>query len=281
MKPYTITVDASEEYPEVLDIQDAMQQVQDYFNLITDHTQTNVVWKLSSATTMSPFTVTGEPVDLRTRAGGYGLIQEHIGKVRQGLERLHAGEDVGPDFPEEKREVATSLLQRNLNGIGITQFSFGENDPIVEFDKQTARRAINVLERKDDELYQYIFGSFSRREIGSIEGEIVDVATDNNEPAIHVEDRITGRIIPCRVDKSIQHEIERRLTAADVWERRHVRINGELNYDYTGKLIRIFRGRISFLELVDKPIDDIHDPSFTEGLSPQDYLDSLWGFDDG
>ena len=139
MKPYTITVDASKEHPEILDIQDAMQQVIDYFDLITDDTQQHVIWKLSSARTMSPFTVTGEPVDLRTKAGGYGLIQDHVTKIREGLQRLQAGEDVGPDFPEEKRNVAVNLLMRNVNGIGTTLLSFAENDPVVEFDQQTAR----------------------------------------------------------------------------------------------------------------------------------------------
>ncbi len=253
-----------------------MQQVIDYFDLITDDTQQHVIWKLSSARTMSPFTVTGEPVDLRTKAGGYGLIQDHVTKIRAGLQRLQAGEDVGPDFPEEKRNVAVNLLMRNVNGIGTTLLSFGENDPVVEFDQPTAKRSIKVMEGKDDELYRYLFGSFSRREMGSMEGEIVDVATDNNEPAIHVEDSLTGRTIPCRVAKEVQHDIERRLTAAHVWEKRRVRINGELNYDHTGKLIRIFGGRIFFVESVDVSVDDIHDPDFTEGLSPREYLGTLW-----
>ncbi len=253
-----------------------MQQVLDYFDLITDQTQTNVIWKLTSARTSSPFTVTGEPVDLRTNAGGYGLIRDHVNTVRKGLERLRAGENIGPDFPEEKRDVAVSLLKRNLNGIGTTQLSFGDDDPIIEFDQKTAERSINLIERKDDDLYRYLFASFSRREIGSMEGEIVDVGTDNNEPAIHVIDNLTGRTISCRIDKDLQQEIERKLTAADVWKKRRVRINGELNYDYTGKLIRIFKGRIFFIETVETSIDDLHDPNFTEGISPRKYIDRLW-----
>lgn len=277
MSPFKITVVASSDHPDSLDVRDAMQQVRDYFDLMTDDgCEAAVFWKLTSVSMQSPLTVIGEPIDMRTNAGAYGLIREHVNRVRQGLEHLRAGEDFGPDFPQEKRDTAIGLLRRNLNGIGSTHMSFGDDTEGLEIDRQTAVRSLNIIDNRDEELYEYLFGSFARREIGSIDGLILDVGTDNDEPAIHVEDSLTHRRISCRVSEEDRRAIQHNLTAADVWERRRVRIQGQLNYDATGRLIRLYEGKIRFLEIKDVSLDHLHDPDFTGGLSPQEYLDRLW-----
>ena len=252
---------------------DAMQQVRDYFDLLTDQGQSHIVWRLTSATTQSPLTVEAEPYDQRTQAGGYGAIAPHVAKVREGLQRLEAGEDFGPDFPDEKREVAIELVKRNLNGIGNTEFFFGHSGQQVQLDQQIARRALTAIEGGEDSLYEYLYGTFARREAGSIEGQILDVGTDSEEPAVHIEEDLSGRRISCRIDEKIRQDIERRLTAADVWDKRRVRVRGELNYDADGKLIRLYEGQIAFIEPVAVSVDDLYDPEFTEGLEPRDYLD--------
>ena len=254
---------------------DAMQQVRDYFDLLTDQGQDHIVWRLTSATTQSPLTVEAEPYDQRTKAGGYGAIAPHVAKVREGLERLEAGEDLGPDFPDEKREVAISLLERNLNGIGRTKIFFGHGGQQVQLDQQIARRALTAIEGGEDALHEYLYGTFARREAGSIEGQILDVGTDSEEPAVHIVEHLSGRRISCRINKEIRHDIERRLTAAHVWDKHRIRIRGVLNYDADGRLIRLYDGRIAFIEPVDVSVDDLHDPEFTEGLEPSEYLERL------
>ena len=55
----SITVQASSAHPDILSVQDAMQQVLDFFELLTpeDARETKFVWKLNIASTNSPFTV--------------------------------------------------------------------------------------------------------------------------------------------------------------------------------------------------------------------------------
>lgn len=252
-----------------------MQQVRDYFELMTDQGQSHIVWRLTSANMQSPFTVEAEPYDERTQAGGYSAIEPHVTRVQEGLTRLAAGEDPGPDFPDEKRDVAIDLLKRNLNGIGNTELFFGHVSQQVRLNQQIAKRALSVIEGEDDAVYDYLYGTFARREAGSIEGTILDVGTDSEAPAVHIEETLSGRRISCRIDEELRPEIERQLTAAEVWDRRRIRVRGVLNYDADGKLVRLYEGRIVFVEPVDVSIDDLHDPGFTEGLDPSEYLERL------
>ena len=62
MKPKKITVEPSADHPDILNIRDAMQQVIDYFDLLTDQNDSNVVWSLVRASTNSPFTAEGYPI---------------------------------------------------------------------------------------------------------------------------------------------------------------------------------------------------------------------------
>ena len=59
-------------------MQDALQQVLDFFNLLTDDSNPNVEWRLTLASTNSPLTVEGEPVDMRTYAGAFGAVKDRI-----------------------------------------------------------------------------------------------------------------------------------------------------------------------------------------------------------
>ena len=271
-----ITVSAPKNHPNILDIREAMRQVLEYFDLMTDQGNNNVVWNLTSARTSSPLTVTGETVDLRTSAGGVNAIRDHVNKMRRGLERLRAGEEFDSDFPEEKRAVVANLLRRNTNGIGTTQLFFDDEETVIEFDQPSAKRSLNIIENRRDDLHEYLFSGFARREIGSIEGVIVDVGTDNDEPAIHLEDNLTGRRISCRFDNEASRRLEGSLKAEDVWNKRRVRVHGEINYDVNGKIIRLYEGQLEFIKDIDVKIDELFDPDFTGGIAPREYLDRLW-----
>ena len=275
MKALKITVSASRDHLDVLDVRDAMQQVQDYFDLMTDSNLRDVVWKLVSASAASPLTVEGVPVDLRTNVSATGLIGPHVKKIKTGLTRLRAGKDPGSGFPKEKQDTTVRMLQRNLNGIGTTALTFDDADARVDFDRETARRALDVIKGREDALYSYLFQTFARREVGSVEGIIVDLGTDYEEPAIHLLEKKSGREIWCRMDKEGLPELGRTITAGDVWRHRNVRIRGELKYDANGNLTRVFNGTIRFVDPKDVSIADLHDPDFTGGLPACEYLDRL------
>ena len=276
MTTLKITIAAPKDRPNILDVQQAMRQVLEYFDLMTDQGNTDVVWNLTSAHTSSPFTVTGEPVDLRTGAGGVSAIRDHVNTMRRGLERLRNGEEFDTDFPAEKRVVVANLLRRNTNGIGTTTLSFDDDEAAIEFDQPSANRSLDIIEDRQDDIHEYLFSSFARREIGSIEGVIVDVGTDSDEPAIHLEDALTGRRISCRFDSEASRRLEGSLKAKDVWKKRRVRVQGKVNYDASGKIIRLYEGQLEFIEHTDIEIEELFDPDFTGGMAPREYLDRLW-----
>lgn len=43
----------------------------------------------------------------------------------------------------------------------------------------------------------------------------------------------------------------------------------------TEKIVRVYDGRIAFIETKDSKIRDIRDPDFTGGLSAYEYIDRL------
>lgn len=275
MEPKKITVQASAEHPEVLDVRDAMRQVLDYFDLLTDQGMPTVVWNLTFASTNSPFTAEGTPVDLRTKAAAYGLVAAHVERVERGIRKMARGEPVDQDFPTEKREAAQRLLKRNLNGIGETRISVTGFDAPVIIHRESARRALEMMQGTGDTVYDYLFGSFARKEVGSVEGRIVDLGTDYDEPKITLKEHRTGREIPCRISKDAHDEIAGMLTAGDVWQHRRVRVRGILNFDADGKLGRVFDGRISYITPKETKVSDLHDADFTGGLPAYEYLDRL------
>lgn len=274
MTPKKITVEAPTDHPEVLDVKEAMQQVIDYFDLLTEHGQSNIVWNLVFASTNSPFTAEATPVDLRTKAPAFGQVRDYVAVVERGLVRLQEGLTLDEEFPSEKREVAKRIFKRNLNGIGRTVIDFGESN-FLEISPRQAERSLAAMNGEDDEEYDYLFGTFSRKEFGSIEGRIVDLSTDYEEPSIKLKEHRSGREIQCRISNDARDEIENSLTAGDVWTHRRARVRGMINYDPNGKIVRVYDGRIAFIETKDSKISDLRDPGFTGGLPAYEYIDKL------
>ncbi len=231
MKPKEITVEASPDRQGVLDIRDAMRQVMDYFELLTGRDQTHIVWNLVFASTNSPFTAKGAPIDIRTNAPAYGEVRDHVTAIKRGFARLQEGKPLDDDFPEEKRDITKQILKRNLNGIGRTAVDFGDNT-VYEFGPRQAERSLAVIDGLDDEEYDYLFSTFSRKELGSIEGRIVDVGTDYDEPSIKLREHRSGREIQCRISTGARDEIETTLTAGDVWTHRRARVRGIVITDH-------------------------------------------------
>lgn len=274
MKSKKIIVEASQDHPGILDVRDAMQQVMDYFDLLTDRGQSDIVWNLVFASTNSPFTAEGEPFDLRTKAPAFGHVQDYVAVIERGLSRLKVGEPLDNDFPPEKRGIAKRILERNLNGIGRTIIPIGD-DAVYEIRPRQAEKSLAAINGKDDDEYDYLFSTFSRKEFGSIEGRIVDLSTDYDEPSIKIKEHRSGREIQCRISDEARDEIKNSLTAEDVWTHRRARVRGIINYDPNGKITRVYDGRIAFIKIKEATMSDLRDPDFTGGLPAYEYIDRL------
>jgi len=270
----TFTVEPSDTHHDVLTIQDAFQQAIDFFNLLTDDANPNVVWKLEMASTNTPFRCQGEPVDVRTWAGANALVEARVEIVERNFRRIAEGKDFDEAFPREKLDTARRLLRRNTNGVGRTKAAFSEKTAPVEISQQTAKQYFERLESPIS-LHSYLFSRTSRREVGSLEGRIVDIGTDYDAPAVQLREHNTDRLIWCRIRPEKAEEIGQEIRAGDAWNHRRVRIHGTLNYDSNGNVLRLIDGTISYIDVPAVDLDRLEDKDFTEGYSPSEYLDRL------
>jgi len=270
-----ITIEASPEHPEILTVQDALQQVLDFFNLLTDDSDPNVEWKLTLASTNSPLTVQGEPVDMRTYAGAFGAVEDRVAIVQRNFERVAHGLNFDDSFPKEKLVAAKRILKRNTNGIGVTSARFSNEESPVVIAAATARNYFSQVEAPAQSLHSYLFSRTSRREQGSIEGRIASIGTDYGNPALRLIEHKSGREISCQIDHASADELADRIKAKDAWDKRRVRIRGTLNYGDDGKVFRVVGGSIAFINPAEVDIGSLADDTFTEGDSVHDYLNRL------
>ena len=269
------TVEPSEAHHEILTVQDAFQQAIDFFDLLTDDADTHVVWKLEMASTNSPFTCEGEPVDIRTWAAAYNHVEERVNIVERNFQRIAEGKDFDDEFPREKLETARRLLRRNMNGVGLTRASFSEDAEAVVVSQQTSKRYFEDVLRPAESLHSYLFSSTARHEIGSLEGRIVEIGTDYDAPALQIKEHNTGRAIWCRVSVEKAQDIGSEMKANDAWNHRRVRVSGTLNYDNDGNILRVLNGTFTYIDVAPTDLDKLEDREFTEGYSPSHYLDLL------
>ena len=275
MKPLRVTVEPSAKHPEVLDVRDAMQQVLDFFDLMTDGANENVVWNLTFASTNSPFVAEGQPVDLRTNAGAYAAVEDHVRVMERGFRKLASGEPLASDFPTDKIRVAENFLKRNLNGIGRTKCDFGNDDQNVEFEPRIAERSLSIIRQETDDLHNYLYDTFARREHGSIEGRIIHLGMHYEKPAVHVLEHTSNREVWCQVEQIALEQMERQITAGDVWKHRRVRVKGEISYDASGNIARVYEGSVIYIDPAEIGMGDLHDPDFADRLPPYKYIETL------
>ena len=272
----TFTVEPSKAHHEILTVQDAFQQAIDFFDLLTDEADEHVVWKLEMASTNSPFTCQGEPVDVRTWAGAYAHVEERVSIVERNFRRIAEGKDFDDAFPREKIDTARRMLRRNTNGVGLTRATFAEDEEAVEISPDTAKRYFEQVLTPAESLHSYLFSRTSRREVGSLEGRVVEIGTDYDAPALQIKEHNTGRPIWCRVSPGKVQEIGSEMKANDAWSRRRVRIRGTLNYDDDGSVLRVLNGTFTYTDdVAPADLDQLQDREFTEGYPPSEYLDRL------
>jgi len=275
MSRVKFTVEPSEGCHDVLTIQDAFQQALDFFDLLTDEMDRNVVWKLEMASTNSPFTCEGEPVDRRTWAGAHHAVRKRVEIVERNFDRISRGLDFDESFPRSKVDTARKMLRRNTNGIGLTRAQFSPDRLMKNISQYDARRYFDEVEEPIKSLHSYLFSRTSRKEQGSIEGRIIDIGTDYQFPATHLEEHRTGRTVWCRISTASSESLAEQIKAGDAWNHKRVRVRGTLNYDAQGRPIRIVDGTVVFIDVPEPDLAQIQDTRFTEGYNVREYLDRL------
>jgi hypothetical protein len=171
-----------------------------------------------------------------------------------------------------RRNVAKRVFQRSGPDVGSTH---------VILDN-TAGDAERIEIAPTPELYRVIEEVphnpqviAAKTQIGSVEGWIMQVATHYNHPAIHLKERRTGRLIWCWVSEENQRKIAKEADFEDVWNGRRIVASGRIEYDASGAIAKVIASRIRLVPESNIRIDDLTDPSFTNGQASSDYLENF------
>ena len=268
----TLKVEAPKDHPDVLAVQDAMQQVLDYFRLLTPEGKSagEVVWRLTFATTSSPLTVVAEAVSLHTDVDVSLLAAAQIKSFARNLRDLRGGK-IPHTWSQSKANVALSVVRRTFNGIGATEVAFDDEDEApIRIDTSAAKESLAKLQEAP--IHQ--FRAHSER--GAVEGNLVEIMTYYNAPAILIREHGTAAEVICTINQETVDEINEAIRADDVWHRRRVSVHGMLHYDDKGKIIRVLSDSVALIPTPrDVTINELRDPDFTAGLDTIDYLERL------
>ena len=161
---------------------------------------------------------------------------------------------------------------KNGNYHRTTIVLYHDKPPVV-VTPAVADVALNVL--KGESVIALFSEDRSREEWGSVEGRLLEVGTEYEQPAIRIEERTSRSPVWCRIPEGVRDRIAGEANFKDVWEHQRVLVRGKIVYDKDGSIKRVYADDVSRIIPRQMTIHDIHDPNFTEGMKTTEYLDKL------
>lgn len=273
----TIIVHPSAARADALTVQDAMRQVLDFFEIMTPEDQTGggLVWTLAMASANSPLTVIGEAASLDPSLDISILARLQKQAVAEQLRSLAAGARPNRAISKRDQSIYRRFMQRIINGVGETDAILDGPGSAISMTPDFAAAAIDVLVREERAFDALLLEDREREEIGSIEGYLLQVGSEYNQPAILVRERKTGAEVWCRVDVALKEEISAKIGFEDVWDRRRVIVRGRISYNKQGAILRIRAISVAAVSPRRMTLQDIADANFTGGLTAAGYLERL------
>lgn len=275
----------------MLTVADALRQVLDIIELL-DLSDTadagaadETVWRLSYATTNSPFEIGAEATSKDPTLSVSAKARLTKVAVRAMLGEL-LGESVANErsntlaLGSKEEAVISRILARNLNGIGRTDLDFGDNitpATIVHANAAVAKNAIEKARLLRDSLKP----DLTRTEYGSFEGEIVSAGMHHNNPATVIRHRLTGEKVTCVFPTEIAYRIGSQHNWHEVWAGKRVLVHGELHYNEDGDLKRVDALDIEMVEEHDVELSAARRIDLLSGLTVAEFLDRSWTAADG
>lgn len=277
---FAITVHPTALDADRLTVSDAMRQVLDIVDLLDkadkslDDGSPRVVWRLHSASTNSPFRVEIEPTSADPTVSIGLKAASSVERLCQGVELLFRNEKSWwIDLPTTK--LLKRVFERNLNGVGMTQFGFTGRSQVV-VNHQTASRALLLLESVEiEEAAEQ--PDLTRTEYGSVEGEIIGTGRFYSSPSITLKDRLSGEKIVCVLTSEMAAQLGPNHNWAEVWTGRRVLAGGALHFDAYGQVRRVDLDSLSYVEgdLID--LNDVSNVDLLNGKTVGEHLNLLWG----
>jgi len=272
-----IVIEPPQSHPDFLTIQDAMEQVLDYFQLASagepQGSQT-ILWKLISISMQSPLVVTAEAYSFDPAINADEIAQKQMKKLNDGLKSILVGVTPHEWTSGEASNIIERVLKRNKNGIGKTRIitDFQEGSLPIEITPQVAESAITEIHNRP---LRFLQEDLSHKEYGSVDGYLIAVGSDYGKPAIMVKDRLTNGDVLCRVPEETRSLVSKNMQLDDVWRNQRVLVTGLISFEKDGRIRRVYNAQIESIVTKEVSVDDIRDEGFTNGLSPYEYLDKL------
>jgi hypothetical protein len=283
LKPETITivVHPSGADADTLTVSDAMQQVLDIFSLLSRAEaqrigSQQVVWRLESASTNSPFTVSA----IAVASDPLGIVdnEAHIAKatLEEGWSGVINAREKAPWIDHDTEQIMRRILTRSLNGIGRTDIRFGDDTPPVILDHQAALRADNFLKLVAAEE-EALIEDLTRTEYGAAEGDVTNITTHYRKPAFIMRDRLSKRDVKCVLTDQAASKIGGEHAWREAWSGQRVLVSGRLHFNNNGDLIKIDVDEVTAVTPQNIDLKDIQSAGPDDKPTARQYLDRLWG----
>jgi hypothetical protein len=261
---------------------DALRQVLDIVELLAkaeayqEGGPNKIVWRLTSASANSPFTVeleaTAHMPDVSISLQALRVKQI----VRGAVSSILDGGSRADWLDNGAGRTLKSILQRNLNGVGRTDIDFRNSaDPIVIV-HASAKRAVLALEMaeldeelKDDDL--------THVEYGALEGEVMSTGLHHSRPAVFLKERLSGERVICVLSAEIAERIGPEHSWLEVWTGRRTLVSGAVYYDQEGVARRVHAENVETFVVPEVALNEIRDSDFTGGMSPLNFLNHARG----
>ena len=272
-----IVIRPSGAHPDILTIRDATEQVRDVFEL-AENDNGSVAWKLVFATTNTPLTITAELVAMDPNLSPGALAafaKEATSQLHEGFAALAQNRIIDAWAAGPKAVTLKRLLTRNLNGVGRTDIQINERptpEVVTPTMADSALRELTRIQRQDD-LGENI--DRSRTEVGSMEGDYLELGHHYAHPAIKLRERKTGREIWCWVSDSDLEQFSEHIRAADIWRHKRVRARGKILFNSAGDVLHIEANDVQLIAAQKITVDEVRDRGFSGGLSVSEYLERL------
>jgi hypothetical protein len=267
-----IVIRPSGSHPDILTVQDAAEQIRDIFGLADDNP--GVAWKLIFATTNTPLTIAAEMVAMTPDMRPDELAAYAFQATQQldaGFSALREGRIIDAWAEGPKAQILKRVLTRSMNGIGRTDIQINDELEPEVVNPTVAKAGLQALAARAEPEAPPI--DRARIEVGSIEGEYLNIGHHYGHPAILVRERKTGGPIWCWVADDDLETISARIRAADVWLRKRVRARGKIIFNSTGDMLHVEAVDVQLSDIERVALDDVRDRSFTDGLTVSEYLE--------
>ena len=281
MAPERVTVTIRSSFGEdaPLTVQDATRQLLDFFELLSAAGGEGgdvISWRLVSVSLESPLTATAEAFSTAPDVPPEPIARIEKAQLASTLRGIMEGHT--PDWMGSATLArARRFFERNLNGIGRTDVKFDDETPLVIIAERGARVAVSVLAKTEQPRELPAHGEdLSRSEIGSVEGDIIELTTYYGQPAIRLRERLHGWDIPCVLSTTLAERIGHDHDWLEVWGGRRVQVSGEIIFGLDGRIRRVNAMNIQSVHSRPVSFSDIADPNFTGGLPIREYLRHLW-----